>query len=181
MQAIILDKTRPQEKWFRSDIQDSVKNAISELCSALAKTPIYNLNERREGVELVSEAEIHLKRRLSHLSDLVVYSEKLFSEINPQVKSKDRADLVVTFSTGEQEWLVIIEYDAARADQVAKKFVSRVAQIPHNNTIYIACCYSGTRSMSLSEVNKYFSYISSISESMKIAGFIGMAPPKNRG
>ncbi|MCC0182756.1 hypothetical protein LEO76_14710 [Aeromonas hydrophila] len=178
---LIFDKTTPQEIWYRYDIDSSVKNAISQLCLALQKTPIYASNERKCGNELIIDAEQRLKRRLSNLTGLSVYSEQLLSEISKDVKNKDRADLVVRFSSDSKEWIVIIEYDAARADQVSKKFVSRVGQLPKQNLFYISCCYSGTKKMNLSETKKYFSYISSISQSIEIAGFIGMSPPKNRG
>ena len=181
MAPINFDKTTCQKTWFRDDIEEVVKNAVSKLCIALQKTPIYASNERKKGVELVSDAEVRIKRRLSHLPNLVVNSEKLLRDIDSRISSKDRADLIVTFSIGVQEWRVVVEYDAARADQVAKKFVSRLAQMPRENLIYIACCYSGTKRMSLPEVTKYFTFMSIICEYLQIAGFIGMAPPKNRG
>ncbi|MBY7805764.1 hypothetical protein KW444_00520 [Vibrio fluvialis] len=176
-----MDKTTPKETWYRDDIDSSVKNAISSLCLALQKTPIYGSNERKLGCELVADAKKRLKRRLSNLTDLSVHSELLLNEINKDIKNKDRADLVVRFSADSKEWIVIIEYDAARADQVSKKFVSRVGQLSKQNLFYIACCYSGTKKMNLSETKKYFSCMSNISQGLGIAGFVGMCPPKNRG
>ncbi|EJO2026789.1 TPA: hypothetical protein I7787_21510 [Vibrio vulnificus] len=178
---IIMDKTTPQEEWYRNDIELSVKSIISRLCLALQKTPIYAFNDRKLGSELIADAEARLKRRLSNVTNLFVNSELLLNKINEEIENKDRADLVVRFTANAQDWVVIIEYDAARADQVSKKFVSRVGQLPKQNLFYIACCYSGTKKMSLPETKKYFSCISNISQGLGIAGFVGMCPPKNRG
>ncbi|MGL6611644.1 hypothetical protein ACSZOM_19885 [Aeromonas hydrophila] len=85
---LILDKTTPQETWYRYDIDSSVKNAISQLCLALQKTPIYASNERKCGNELIIDAEQRLKRRLSNLSGFSVHSEQLLSEISKDVKTR---------------------------------------------------------------------------------------------
>jgi hypothetical protein len=49
---------------------------------------------------------------------------------------------------------VVIELDAHRADQVAKKFLSRQALFHEKNLIYISLCYPGTNNMSQNECIK---------------------------
>ncbi len=57
---------------------------------------------------------------------------------------------------------IIIEIDKHRADQVAKKYVSRAAVTDRRN-IYIALCYPGTNNMNLNECAKYFNYCKNLS------------------
>lgn len=57
--------------------------------------------------------------------------------------------------------MIIIEIDAARADQIAKKIVSRfyhLMQSDIQNVIYVALCYPGTDSMNLKECEKYLGF-----------------------
>lgn len=57
--------------------------------------------------------------------------------------------------------MIIIEIDATRADQIAKKIVSRfyhVMQSGIQNVIYVALCYPGTDSMNLKECEKYLGF-----------------------
>ena len=54
--------------------------------------------------------------------------------------------------------------DAHRADQVAKKFLSRSALFINENIIYLSLCYPGTNSMNKKECVKYFDYCSTISK-----------------
>jgi hypothetical protein len=72
---------------------------------------------------------------------------------------RDEADIYGTFSFSEDDnGTVIIELDKWRADQIAKKFVSRFALTLEQPLIYIALCYGGTINMNRSECEKYFSY-----------------------
>ena len=67
----------------------------------------------------------------------------------------DRADIWV--DKGDYE--VIIEIDAARADQVGKKMLSRYcysARISPKPVVYVALLYQGTTSMNQGECEKYF-------------------------
>lgn len=69
---------------------------------------------------------------------------------------------------------VVIELDKHRADQVAKKFVSRSALFVDKTIFYISLCYPGTSNMNLRECIKYFGYCKSLSKRMhnEYAGFI---------
>ncbi len=55
--------------------------------------------------------------------------------------------------------LIAIELDKNRADQVAKKFVSRMAALPSTVPVYfLSVCYPGTDRMNKAECVKYFGY-----------------------
>lgn len=53
---------------------------------------------------------------------------------------------------------IIIELDKPRADQVAKKMVSRIANYLYEPFIYVAICYPGTDKMNPNECIKYFEF-----------------------
>ena len=76
-------------------------------------------------------------------------------------------DIEYHFNSGHQDSIdiyahnddlqVIIEIDATRADQLAKKIVSRFTDI-NQPTIYVALLYRGTAKMNAKECEKYFGY-----------------------
>lgn len=73
----------------------------------------------------------------------------------------DCGDSVDIHTSDSKDWEIIIEIDATRADQVAKKFVSRFAHIlesSEENVIYVVLCYPGTDRMPLPECEKYIDY-----------------------
>lgn len=75
---------------------------------------------------------------------------------------KDRADII---GLNEREnSIIVLELDASRADQVAKKFVSRQSILADKNVLYISVCYPGTKTMSRTECAKYFEFCSKITE-----------------
>lgn len=55
-------------------------------------------------------------------------------------------------------YIVIIELDKWRADQVAKKLISRTALLIDKKIGFISLCYGGTEKMNKSECLKYFKY-----------------------
>ena len=75
-------------------------------------------------------------------------------EYVPSARKKDSVDIY-----GHNENIkIIIELDKHRADQVAKKFVSRSALFGDEPIVYISLCYPGTNNMNPSECIKYFDY-----------------------
>jgi len=71
--------------------------------------------------------------------------------------------------------LIAIELDKNRADQVAKKFVSRMAFLPSTESIYfLSLCYPGTARMNKTECVKYFDYCKTLAIRLgsHYAGFI---------
>ena len=92
------------------------------------------------------------------------------TEFMPSDSSRDSIDIY-----GEGDGFVVaIEIDKNRADQVAKKFVSRMAILPDTKVYYISICYPGTKSMSKSECVKYFGYCGNLAKRMgnEYLGFI---------
>ena len=61
---------------------------------------------------------------------------------------------------------IVIELDTHRADQIAKKFVSRMAIMLKKNVTYVAFLYPGTDKMSKKEANKYFSDCQNLTDSL---------------
>lgn len=91
-------------------------------------------------------------------------------EYSPSPKNRDSIDI---FGRGTG-FVVVIELDKSRADQVAKKFVSRLALLPSTKVYFVSLCYPGTERMNLSECEKYFGYCSALAlrTSNHYAGFI---------
>ncbi|RUO34093.1 hypothetical protein [Aliidiomarina soli] len=83
-------------------------------------------------------------------------------EYTPSKSQKDSIDIY-----GEAEELVVaIELDKNRADQVAKKFVSRIALLPDKKVYFLSLCYPGTAGMNLNECVKYFGYCANLAKRM---------------
>jgi hypothetical protein len=84
-----------------------------------------------------------------------------------------RKDAIDIFGKSN-ETTVVIELDKHRADQVAKKFVSRSAMFKSQNNYYISLCYPGTDRMNFSECVKYLGYCADLCKRMgnTYAGFI---------
>jgi len=92
------------------------------------------------------------------------------TEYKPNVDVKDSIDIFGI----HDDFVVVIELDKHRADQVSKKFISRMAIINEHQIHYISLCYPGTQNMNASECVKYFNYCSSIAKKInaKYAGLI---------
>ncbi len=95
---------------------------------------------------------------------------KWFTEYIPD---NDRKDAIDIFGQTEN-FVVIIEIDKHRADQVAKKFTARSAIFIDKNIFYISLCYPGTKKMPVNETLKYFKYCKIISRKLgnEYAGLI---------
>ncbi len=107
---------------------------------------------------IVSRFQAELLVKLSNQIELAQWQ----SEYNPISESRDSIDIY-----GQTENAVIaIELDKHRADQVAKKFISRMAILPNTKVYFISLCYPGTANMSKPETLKYFGYCSNLSERM---------------
>ena len=110
--------------------------------------------------------------------------ERAFKPIYPELKwdieqplneGGDRADIRAIDSSN---WEIIIEIDTARADQVAKKIVSRfyhILESPWQNKIYVALCYPGTKKMNSNECEKYVGYGEGILKSITLKNTQGKA------
>jgi hypothetical protein len=114
----------------------------------------------------VSQFQNHVKSALERAMPEIEW-------ISEHRVSRNVNDSIDIFGQG-QDFVVVIELDAHRADQVAKKFVSRMAILPTTATYYISLCYPGTKKMNKSECEKYFSYCEILASKMghHYAGFI---------
>jgi len=84
------------------------------------------------------------------------------TEYSPNQARRDSIDIY-----GEGDGFVVaIELDKNRADQVAKKFVSRMALLPNKKIYFISLCYPGTAKMNKPECVKYFGYCSGLATRM---------------
>ena len=105
--------------------------------------------------------------------------KKLSSEIREikwelEHKPKANANDAIDIFGASENFVVAIELDKHRADQVAKKLISRSALLSNKTIFFISLCYSGTSNMSINETKKYFGYCKIISEKINndYAGFI---------
>jgi len=91
-------------------------------------------------------------------------------EYSPNTGKRDSIDIFGS----NNDIHIVIELDKHRADQVAKKFVSRNALLINKSVFYISLCYPGTSNMNPSECIKYFGYCKQLSKRMgnEYAGFI---------
>lgn len=103
-----------------------------------------------------------LQAKIYELLALKMTDWKWKIEESISTKYKDRVDII-----GENEKensVIVLELDASRADQVAKKFVSRQSLLADRNLLYVSLCYPGTKKMSRTECAKYFEFCSKITE-----------------
>jgi len=91
-------------------------------------------------------------------------------EHKPNINVRDAVDIFGKYN----DISIIIELDKHRADQVAKKFISRNALFSNENIFYISLCYPGTSNMPINETKKYFNYCKILSNKLNndYAGFI---------
>lgn len=98
-----------------------------------------------------------LARLQAHISETKWEAEHI-----PHVNQRDSIDIY-----GENEDNVVaIELDKHRADQVAKKFVSRLAILPERKVYFVSLCYPGTANMNKRECIKYFGYCANLCKRM---------------
>jgi len=121
---------------------------------------------QREQGPLVQAFQQALARSLAITFPNIIWS----LEYLPNQDGKEAIDILGKSA----EVTVIIELDKHRADQVAKKFVSRSAMFRSEHIYYITLCYPGTDRMNLSECVKYFGYCAELSKRLGnvYAGFI---------
>ena len=98
-----------------------------------------------------------VKRLQNELCDVLKSSIRSMTwetEHNLSFNYNDSADIFGL----NNETQVIIELDTTRADQVAKKMLSRFYYCFDTPTIYISLLYPGTKKMNVHECEKYFKY-----------------------
>lgn len=96
----------------------------------------------------------------SLVENIIGWNWKVEESISTQYK--DRVDIIGI--NQKDDSVIVLELDASRADQVAKKFISRQSLMADKNILYISVCYPGTKKMSRTECAKYFELCSKITE-----------------
>ncbi|KQM19146.1 hypothetical protein [Chryseobacterium sp. Leaf201] len=96
----------------------------------------------------------------SLVENIIGWNWKIEESISTQYK--DRVDIIGI--NQKDDSVIVLELDASRADQVAKKFISRQSLMADKNILYISVCYPGTKKMSRTECAKYFEFCSKITE-----------------
>ncbi|MBN8509627.1 MAG: hypothetical protein J0L57_13590 [Burkholderiales bacterium] len=134
-------------------------------CGACFPTHLGKLpHEQRDVVARFQKLLLHQLR-----SELRCFDWTL--EYRPSSRRRDSIDI---FGRGSES-VIAIELDKPRADQVAKKFVARMAALPADVPVWFASvCYPGTERMNKNECIKYFDYCNALSQRLggHYAGFI---------
>ena len=79
-----------------------------------------------------------------------------YKEHCPNPSTRDSMDIFG--KSADSGFVVVIEIDKTRADQIAKKFVSRMALFPSTKVYFVSLCYPGTPNMNKPECVKSFGY-----------------------
>jgi hypothetical protein len=145
---------------------ESKKTEISEIKNKLVEV-LTGFEFKKE--TYITPKKHHNKTITKELhTDILNYLESNFPIFNWEIEYKPSnlyKDSIDIFGESESNDVkIIIELDAWRADQVAKKFLSRSALFLEDNLIYVSLCYPGTKNMSQNECQKYFTYCKNLSE-----------------
>lgn len=150
---------------FQNDVYEGILTAIKSLESQ-------NYFDELIGKSQPEQKEIVTKfqKDLFFILTESIIDVRWELEYQPKPTIRDAIDI---YGKGES-FMVIIELDKHRADQVAKKFISRSALFANEKIFYISLCYPGTHNMPKAETIKYFEYCQILSEKIghNYAGFI---------
>lgn len=155
------------------DFRESNKDETAE-----SYEPQHNKSEE---INKITEA-IKSVKYIKEAFDVCLFQENLCRELESNMadynwkteephqsgKHRDRVD-IYGVST-DQTKQIVIELDAHRADQVAKKFVSRAALFSDKETLFVSLCYEGTKKMNKNECAKYFDYCGMLTERLSKPG-----------
>jgi len=150
------------------DFGNIIKTITTFDCSRFFTTHLSKNQSDQKKVVLKFQQELFekLQNNLSHI--------KWDLEYHPDTKTRDSID--IHGLTGNNS--IVIEIDKHRADQVAKKFLSRSAML-QNSLLYVALCIPGTSKMNPNECIKYFKYCSVVSEKIHNM-FMGLIVETNK-
>ena len=155
--------------YVRSSNNDQTLDAITACISNVESSVFFKSLDEKTQIEQGKVVRKFQNKLLISLFDCL-------PEINWQIEfspNNERKDSIDIYGQGNG-FVVVIELDKHRADQVAKKFVSRIAILPITKIFYISLCYPGTKHMNKKECIKYFDYCANLSARMsnEYAGFI---------
>lgn len=156
-------------KLHKSTTRSGYVGEIIECISGFDCSP-YFLNHI--GLSQVEQKAIvdRFQNDLCNLLSSTVSAVQWQTEYTPSLSQRDSIDIFGEFSEAK----IVIELDKHRADQVAKKFVSRNSLLINETVLFVSLCYPGTSRMNASECIKYFGYCENLSRRMnnQYAGFI---------
>ena len=145
---------RKHMKTLKTNIEAVIKDAIKKIPSlpTLSKRYTPSIIQRFQE-QLLSD----LSQRVTEIQWEMEY--KMFFD------KRDRIDIYGqspdTTNNNSIDFIVIIEIDNTRADQVGKKIASRFAFAGNTSCLYVAICYPGNKS-NKKECQKYFQYGTSL-------------------
>ncbi len=79
---------------------------------------------------------------------------------------RDKIDIFGSYTSNSVKKFIVIELDKWRADQIAKKFISRTSLTLKDNVHYFSVCYGGTTNMNANECKKFFTYCKNITNAL---------------
>ena len=141
-------------KTLKTNIEAVIKDAIKKIPSLSTFSKRYTPSIiQRFQEQLLSD----LSQRITEIQWEMEY--KMFFD------KRDRIDIYGqspdTTNNNTIDFIVIIEIDNTRADQVGKKIASRFAFAGNTSCLYVAICYPGNKS-NKKECQKYFQYGTSL-------------------
>lgn len=181
MTATVITRTDKQKSQETENFIDQVISVFTDLdCFNIFKNLIGQTQQEQK--KIIKGFQTDLQEKLNVSFDLKD-KPKWEIEVIANKEYRDSFDLYYEIVLDEISYKVIIELDKNRADQIAKKFLSRTSHTIDNPTIYFAFCYPGTEKMSIVEAKKYFKYYLNIynkmSDEQTPKKFIGLVVEKN--
>jgi hypothetical protein len=145
MKIKIKEKTNDlsENHWF-----EKIVNSLEDLNCEIYLTGLTDLLQSEQ------------KTKVNHLQNYIVeHLEKYHPDFKweTEYRVSDRRDAIDIFGKKDNE-VLIIELDKWRADQVAKKLISRTAMMIDDEIGFISLCYGGTLRMNKNECLKFFEY-----------------------
>ena len=181
MTATVITRTDKQVSQETENFIDRVISVFTDLdCNNIFKNLIGQPQQDQR--KSIKSFQTELQSKLNETFELKD-KQKWKIEVLANIEYRDSFDLFLEIVLDNISYKVIIELDKNRADQIAKKFLSRTSHTIDHPTIYFAFCYPGTDKMSIVEAKKYFKYCLNISNKMSTQEiprkFIGLVIEKN--
>jgi len=116
----------------------------------------YNKKKHKDITVLQIEIKNYLSENLKKFNWEIEYK--------PSNSFKDSIDIFG--SSVDYKYKIVIELDVHRADQVAKKFISRSALLIDESIIFISLIYPSNKKHNKNECLKYFNYCATVSKAL---------------
>lgn len=133
----------PKDNWFKS-VLNTLENVNCEIY-------VNNLTDLPQ-----KEQRIMIKELQNYLTGILKENHGNF-EWKKEYKIGQNQDSIDIYGEYDNQ-ILIIELDKWRADQVAKKVLSRTSILIDKKIGLISLCYAGTKNMNKRECVKYFKY-----------------------